>query len=169
MNKKTQHKFQEKMELTYEQYFHTRYERMVQLGRELERVLGREKAFKIIGKACDRFAVELIKKKTAERGRPIKNFEDFKTFAKEEQRSTLFSHFATFTYPEETSKKWVIRTTECLIAKTFKEMNATDLGQIMCNTDFAAAQAYHPKLKLLMTKSLMKGDEYCESTYHWEE
>lgn len=170
MNKKTPHKFQEKMELTYEQYFHARYNRMVQLARELEQVLGREKAFEIIGKACERFAVESVKKQMAERGRPIKNFEDFKAFAKEEQRSPFFSHIVTFTYPEETPKKWVIRTTECLIAKTFKELNATDLGYIMCcNTDLAAARAYHPKLKLSMTKSLMKGDSCCESTYYWEE
>lgn len=170
MNKKIPHKFQEKMELTYEQYLHARYDRMVHLARELERVLGREKAFEIIGKASEKFAVDSVKKKMAERGRPIKNFEDFKALAKEEQRSPFFSHFVTFTYPEETSKKWVIRTTECLAARTFKELNATDLGQIMCcNTDFASARAYHPKLKLSMTKTLMKGDDYCESIYCWQE
>ena len=93
MGKKTPQKFQEKMDLTYEQYFHARYDRMVQLARELERVLGRKKAFEIIGKAHDKFAVESVKKRISERGRPIKNFEDFKAFAKKEQRSPFFSHF----------------------------------------------------------------------------
>lgn len=158
------------MDLTYEQYFHARYDRIVQLARELERVLGRKKAFEIIGKAHDKFAVESVKKRISERGRPIKNFEDFKAFAKKEQRSPFFSHFVTFSCPEETHRKWVVRTTECLAAKTFKELNATDLGYIMCcNTDFAAARAYHPKLKLKITKTLMKGDNCCESIYSWEE
>ncbi|MFB0513973.1 MAG: L-2-amino-thiazoline-4-carboxylic acid hydrolase, partial [Candidatus Bathyarchaeia archaeon] len=120
MDKKTTRKFQEKMELTYERYFHARYDGMVQLVREFERVLGREKAFEIVGKNREKVGIDHIRKQMAERG-PIKNFEDFKAFVKEEQRSPFWSHAVTVTYPEETPKKFVIRITECLIAKTFKE------------------------------------------------
>ena len=169
MDKKTPHKFQEKMELTYERYFHARYDGMVQLVREFERVLGREKAFEIVGKNREKVGLEHIRKQMAERG-PIKNFEDFKAFVKEEQRSPFWSHAVTVTYPEETPKKFVIRITECLIAKTFKEMNATDLGYTMCcHSDFATTQAYHPKIKLRRTKTLMQGDSHCDQTYYWEE
>ena len=169
MNKETSHKFQKKMELTYEQYFHARYDRMVHLAREFERVLGREKAFEIIGKAIEKAAVESVKKQMAERG-SIKNFEDFKAFVKEEQSSQFWSHAVSVTYPEETPKKFVICITECLIAKTFKEMNAADLGYIMCcHADFATAKAYHPKIRLKRTKTLMQGESCCDQTYYWEE
>ena len=169
MNKKTPHKFQEKMDLTYEQYFRARYERMVQLARELEQVLGQAKAFEIIGKASEKYTIESVKKQMAERG-AIKDFEDFKAFVKEGQRSGFSSHIVTVTYPEETPKKFVIRITECLHAKIFKELNATDLGYIMCcHSDFALAQAYHPKIKLRRTKTLMQGDSHCDQTYYWEE
>jgi hypothetical protein len=167
MNKKTPHKFQEKMELTYEQHFRDKYEEMVHLARELERVLGREKAFGIIGKAYERHWVESTRKEMAER-EPIKNFEDFKAFMKED--SPFWSHVLTYTFPEETPQKICMHVTECLWAKTFKEMNALDLGYIMfCQVDFAMAQAYHPKIKVKRTKTLMQGDSHCDFAYYWEE
>jgi hypothetical protein len=169
MSKKTPHKFQEKMDLTYEQYFRNVYRQMVYLARELERVQGREKAHEIIRKAREKYAVESTRKEMAERG-PIKNFEDFKALAKEGLESPFWSHTLTMTFPEETPKKIVHHITECLWAKTFKEMNATDLGYIMsCHPDFATAQVYHPKIKLKRTKTLMQGDSYCDHTYYWEE
>jgi hypothetical protein len=135
----------------------------------LERVLGREKAFEIIGKAREKYIVELTRQEIAEKG-PIKNFEDFKAIEKDENASPFWSHVLTFTYTEETPKKLALHVTECLWTKTFKEMNATDLGYIIfCQPDFAYAQACHPKIKMRRTKTLMQGDGYCDHTYCWEE
>ncbi len=157
------------MELTYEQYFRDRYGEIVRLARELERVMGKKKAFEIIGKAREKYIVELTRKEIAERG-PIKNFEDFKAIEKDENASPFFSHVLTFTYTEETQTKLTLHVTECLKAKIFKEMNATDLGYVMfCHPDFAYAQACHPKIKMKRTKTLMQGDRYCDHTYYWEE
>lgn len=167
MEEKVPHKFQEKMELTYEEFFRARYDRAIQLARELEQVLGRQKAFEIISKACQKYAVESVKKQMEER-KPIKNFEDFKAFMKEEQKSGRWSHIVTRTLTEEKPNELIIHSSECLIAKMFKEMNAVDLGLIMCcNTDFATARIYHPQLKLRRTKTLMK-DDYCEKIYYWK-
>jgi len=103
-----------------------------------------------------------------EERKPIKNFEAFKAFMKEEQKSGRWSHIVTRTLTEEKPNELIIHSSECLIAKMFKEMNAVDLGLIMCcNTDFATAKIYHPKLKLRQTKTLMK-DDYCEKIYYWE-
>lgn len=169
MSKKILHKFQEKMDLTYEQYLRDIFGGMVYLARELERVLGREKAHEIIRKSRERYGVESIRKRMAERG-PIKNFEDFKALCKEDAKSPFWSHTLTITFPEETPKKIVHHITECLYAKTFKEMNAGNLGYILCcHPDFATAQVYHPKIKLKRTKTLMQGDSYCDHTYYWEE
>ena len=169
MKKNTPPKFQEKIELTYEQYFRTRYGGMVQLAGELERVLGREKALEIVGKACEKGAVESTRKLMAEKG-PIENFEDFSALLKEELVSPFWSHALTCTFPEKTQKKIVLHVTECLWAKTFREMDATDIGYVMvCHPDFAMAQAFHPKIKLRRTKTLMQGDTLCGHIYYWEE
>jgi len=169
MNRKTRHKFREKMELTYEQYFRDRCDEMVHLARELERILGRKKALEIMGKARKRYIVKLTRKEMAEKG-PIKSFEDFKTREKNENASRFFSHILTLTYAGETSKELTLHVTECLWAKMFRKMNAADLGYVMfCNPDFAYAQACHPKIRMRRTKTLMQGDSYCNHTFYWEE
>jgi hypothetical protein len=166
---KTLHKFQEKVQIgmTYERYFRDRCHETVCLAEELERVLGRKKALEIMGKAREKFIVELV---TQKEKRPVKSFEDFKTGEKAENASPYFSHTITLTYPEETSNKLKLHVTECLWAKVFKEMNATDLGYVLfCQPDFAYAQACNPKIKMIRTKTLMQGDNYCDHTFCWEE
>lgn len=166
--KKNLHKFQEKMvsEMTYEQYFRDRCHEMVCLVRELEEILGRKKALEVMGKAREKYIVELTKN---ERGL-IRDFEDFKASEKAENASAFFSNTLTLTYPEETSNKLTLHVTECLWAKVFKEMDATDLGYVLfCQPDFAYAEACHPKIKMRRTKTLMQGDSYCNHTFYWRE
>jgi hypothetical protein len=162
------HKFQEKMQsgMTYEQYFRDKCHEMICFAEEFERVLGRKKTLEIIGKARERYIAEI----TMEERGLAKSFEDFKAGEKAENASPFFSHTLTLTYPEETSNKLVLHVTECLWAKVFKEMKATDLGYMLnCQPDFAYAQACNPNIKLKRTKTLMQGDSYCDHTFYWEE
>ena len=89
---------------------------------------------------------------------------------KEEDKSPFWTHVLTWTYTEETPKRLSYRTTECLLAKTYKEINATDIGFILnCHPDFAKARVYNPKIRLKRTKTLMQGDSYCNHTFYWKE
>ena len=165
---KSPHKFQEIIQsgMTYEQYFRNRCHEMVCLAEELERVLGRKKTLEIIGKASERYMVELTKKEKV----PAKNFEDFKADEKAENASPYFSHAVTLTYTEETPSKLTLHVTECLWAKVFKEIKATDLGYVLnCQPDFVYPKACNPHIKLKRTKTLMQGDGYCDHTFYWEE
>ena len=166
--RKSLHKFQERMisEMTYEQYFRDRCHEMICLARELEQLLGRNKTLEVMGRAREKYILELTKK---ERGL-IRNFEDFKASEKTENASPYFSHTLTLTYPEETPDRLTLHVTECLWAKVFKEINATDLGYVLfCQPDFAYAKACHPKIKMRRTKTLMQGDDCCNHTFYWEE
>lgn len=168
--KEAPHKFKELREESYEQLFRIRYTDTVQLAREFERVLGREKTFEIIGTMCDRMGVEMVKRMTEKE--PIKNFEDFVTTYKNTLKDPLFSHAltVTVTIEKETLQTLNLQVTECLWAQTFREMDAADLGYIMvCHPDFPMAQAFHPNIKLERTKTLMQGDTCCNHTYYWEE
>jgi hypothetical protein len=79
-------------------------------------------------------------------------------------------HCLNFTIVEDNPKKLALKFTKCLWAKTFLEINAPEVGySICCHPDFAMAKAFHPNLKFVRTKSLMKGDAYCDSTYIWED
>jgi hypothetical protein len=144
MKKKASHKFQEKVQsgMTYEVYFRDRCHGMVCLAGELDQVLGRKKALEIMGKARDRYVVEITKK---ERGL-ANSFEDFKASEKAENASPYFSHTLTLTYPEETPNKLTLHVTECLWAKVFKEMKATDLSYVLhCQPDLLIQKHATPK------------------------
>jgi hypothetical protein len=168
MSQQSPHKFKEKMELTYEQYWQNRFCSVVNLAKALEHAFGKDRTFEIIRKWNEESATESVKSRMSKK--PIKNFEDFKRFFKNEYGSRFWTHVLTLDYPQETSKKLSCHVTECLAAKTFREMNATDLGYILCcHPDFAMARAYHPKLRLKRTKTLMQGDTYCNHTYYWKE
>ena len=168
MNKKAPHKYQEKMELTYEQYFRDSVQSTVELARAFEHDLGRDRTLKIIKKWTEKSAAEAVKNQMSKK--PIKNFEDFKRLRKEQEKTPVWTHMLTLTHPEETPTKFCCNITECLWAKTFKEMNATDLGYILCcGQDFATARAYHPRMRLKRTKTLMQGDNYCNHIYYWKE
>jgi len=85
---KSLHKFQEIMQsgMTYEQYFRDKCHEMVCFAEEFERVLGRKKTLEIIGKARERYMVELTKKERVS----VKNFEDFKADEKVEMLLPTF-------------------------------------------------------------------------------
>lgn len=166
--KEPTHKFQEKIEETYEQLFRLRYGDVVQVAREFQRVLGEEKTNQILGEMSDRMGVLTVKQMTEKE--PIRTFDDFVTSYKNTLKDPLFSHALTATVKEETPQKLTLHITECLWAKTFTELNAADLGYIMvCSPDFPMAQAFHPKIKMSRTKTLMQGNDCCDHTYTWEE
>jgi hypothetical protein len=159
------HKFNGKMDLTYEEYVHACFDGIIQQAKELEQVLGKEETLKIIGKAREKFDLELIKKQLSGR-KPIENFEDFKTFMKELHESPVASHMFTITYREDTPNEIEFHTTECLMAKVFQDMKAADLGYVMiCQPDFVTTPSYCHNVKLRRKKTFMQGDDYCDTVY----
>lgn len=165
MEDKDIHKFQCKMDLTYEQYIHSCYDGIIQLSRELEQFLGRTKTLEIIGRAQEKHDLELVEKHLSGK-KPIKNFADFKAFMKELHESPFTSHLFTIEYLRDTATEIEFHTTECLLAKVFRDMKAADLGYVMiCRPDFKTIPSYYEKVHLKRTKTLMQGDDCCDTTY----
>ena len=50
----------------------------------------------------------------------------------------------------------------CLSAKVWKEYGEEKLGRLFCYVDPAKFMAYNPKYKLVHSKAIPDGDEYCE-------
>lgn len=168
MENKREHKFQNRMDLTYEQYVHASFDGIIQLAKELQQVLGKEESFRIISKAREKFDLELINKQLSGR-KAIENFEDFKELMKELHENKFASHLFTVTCFEEASEI-EFHTTECLFAKVFRDMNAADLGYaMMCQPDFVTTPHYYSHVQLKRTKTLMQGDDYCDTCYCYSE
>ena len=163
-SKKT-HKFQSKIDLTYEQYFHACYDGIIEFSKEIERILGRKKTLEILGRVQERHDLELVRKQLNGR-KAIKDFSDFKAFMKKLHENPFASHLFTITYPRDTDTEIEFHTTECLLAKVFQDRKAADLGYVMiCKSDFITTPKYCPNVHLKRTKTLMQGDDYCDTTY----
>ncbi len=70
---------------------------------------------------------------------------------------------------EDTDSAIEIRVTECLYAITYRKADGADFGYYLtCYPDFFTAKAFNPKLRLIRTKTLMEGHDYCNHRWVWE-
>lgn len=170
MTEEPVHKFKEKLETTYEKYYINAFAEQIALIRELERVVGKEKAHEIVGEWSEKRVFNGIKAHLEEEGISISNFEEFKDHEKKMWESPQVKRTHTYSITKNTPNSVTYTVTECIWAQTLKALNAADLGNLMmCETDFASAKAYNPKITLTRTKTIMNGDECCNFTYTWED
>lgn len=123
--------------------------------------------------------IEMVKRLTSEsvaksRREYMKNLpsNDFAAFIAQGKanRNRFVEHVLTDEVIEETDTFVYTKITECLWAKTFREVNAQDIGYAaICYPDFAMTRAFNPKIKLVREKTLMQGDDFCDFKYYWEE
>ncbi len=50
----------------------------------------------------------------------------------------------------------------CVMGKLWAELDEAELGRLYCYVDAAKYMAYNPDFKLIHTRALPDGDEYCE-------
>ena len=163
-------KFKEKLETTYERFYVNAFVEQVALIRELERVIGKDKAHEIISEWAERRVVNGIRAHLKEEGISISNFEEFKDYEKKMWESPRVKRTHTYSITKNTPNSVTYTVTECIWAETFKSLEATDLGYLMmCQTDFASAKVYNPKITLTRSKTIMNGDDCCDFTYTWED
>ena len=148
--------------LTYKQYYALRYKGYIELARDLEREFGKEKT------------IELLKKFTTESW-----LQNGKAQAKEKSDLSLkaytrqfnpenYKNLLTMEIVEDTEKAYELKVTECIWATTFLNAKAGDIGYAaVCWGDYAWAQGFNPKIKLVRDKTLMQGHDCCNHRYIW--
>ncbi len=78
----------------------------------------------------------------------------------------MFQHALVAEIVEDSEHAFEFRVKQCLWAKSFRDADAADIGYAgVCHPDFAVASAFNPRMKLIRTKTLMQGDEYCNHRY----
>lgn len=164
------HKFKEKLETTYDKFYINAFAEQVALIRELERVIGKDRAHEIVSEWSEKRVINGIKAHLEGEGISISNFEEFKDYEKQMWESPRVKRTHTYSVTNNTPNSVTYTVTECIWAETMKELNAADLGDLMmCKTDFASAKAYNPKITLTRTKTIMNGDDCCDFTFTWED
>jgi hypothetical protein len=62
-----------------------------------------------------------------------------------------------------------VRVTECLWAKTFRDLGASEIGSMLiCHRDYADCRGFNPRITMIRSKTLMQGDEFCNHRFVWE-
>lgn len=74
----------------------------------------------------------------------------------------LFEHALTYEVVEDSGTAFEVEIRECLWAKTFRDADAAEIGYAtICHPDYAFAEGFNPKLRMIRSKTLMQGDECC--------
>lgn len=157
--KKTKHKFLEDTGMTYEQVY---------------KLAAGNLFIPIVSELVDRVGMDIIKEASADSMKKrvkayVKRLEkrDLATLAAFfKSPSPTGEHTLTREIIQDTDTVFEMKVTECLWAKTFREAKAADLGfNCICFADYAMAEAFNPKIKLIRDKTLMQGHDCCNHKY----
>jgi len=156
------HKFLEDSGMSFAEVFKRVHADRLPLMRGLEREIGNEKFIVMLKRIIDENAKQRsadIAKKTG------KN--DLASFTQGlRQPNRYWQNVLTFQVIEDTPRAFEGKVTECLWAKTYRDANAADLGYVLsCHGDYASAEGFNPKMRMIRTKTLMQGDDFCNHRY----
>jgi hypothetical protein len=150
----------EKVDLTWREYFNPPWLLphigIVRLARRMEQELGKEKAHRIIKEVASELATEWILEKTKE--------------VQVNNKNDLDKAMAVLGVDPIVKLSPKNKGDPCLIAETYKAMDAGDIGYLwVCSSEKAEIEALSPFLRRSIGETLMTGHSYCERQTEWED
>jgi L-2-amino-thiazoline-4-carboxylic acid hydrolase len=150
--------------MTTEEVFRFAYEYCVPLFRRMEKELGKKRFIRMLTKASAENTAAMIS--TMAKNLPARDMKAFADLMAGFVKTKPYNEALKYEVVEKTAKVFEMKFTECLIAKLYREMNASDIGYaIECSPGDAMAKAFNPKMKSENPKNLMKGDSVCIGRY----
>jgi L-2-amino-thiazoline-4-carboxylic acid hydrolase len=159
------HKFLEGSNMTFQEVFDFAFKSLIPVLQGLALALGEDHFLEVLKKVASECALK-AGQDTA-RQLPCNDFAAFNASMREP--SHFAKHILTLEIVEDTPQAVEVKVTECLWAKTFREMGAAEIGySLICHRDYADCQGFNPKITLTRFKTLMQGDDYCNHRFVWE-
>ena len=150
-----------------EEAYQFAYQNIIPIMQNVANDMGREKFIAMLEKANDAYHERLIAEMTKDL--PRKDMAAFADFVVNMLNTFPYNKALTYEITEKNNKVFEVKYTECLMAKTLRQMNAADIGYaLICYSTFGFARGFNPKIKATPTKNLMKGDAVCIERYVWE-
>lgn len=157
---KGDHKFQNEFCRTYEEAWRWRFGYFIDRMESFSDILGKDKLIDLLKTASY---------KSQLKNTSIKAENTFTHFVKKFKNNKYYDSTLTFEVIEESEKEFVVKTKECLWAKTFLDHSAGNIGYAsMCYAEIGSSKAFNPKMSLELIKNLMLGDECCLKRYSIE-
>jgi hypothetical protein len=150
-------------QLTYRQFYRARYREAIELAKAMQEEMGPEKAIEFLKKNTTKNMGDYGKSQA-------EKTEDHSLHAYTEQFRKVENYKNTLTMEivEDSDQAFELKVTECMWAGTFLDADAGDIGFAMvCHGDYAWAEGFNPKIKLVRDKTLMQGAAICNHRYVW--
>jgi hypothetical protein len=160
------HKFLEDSNMSFQEVFDFAYKKLIPVLQGLAKELGEDHLLEVLKKVAFENALKAGQARAREQ-----ECNDLAAFTGSGSEPSRFGkHVLTREIVEDTPQAFELRVTECLWAKTFREMGAADIGYaLLCHTDYADCRGFNPKIRLIRSKTLMQGDDCCDHRFVWEE
>lgn len=158
----SKNKFLEGSDMTFQDVFDFAYKGLIPVLQGLAKELGEDQFMKALKKVV--FESSLEAGQETARQLPSNDFAAFTALAREP--SHFGKHILSREIVEDTSEAFEVKITECLWAKTFREMDAAEIGYLLiCHRDYADCQGFNPTITMMRSKTLMQGDGFCNHRY----
>ena len=82
-------------------------------------------------------------------------------FAKAWSRSAAWSRFCLCEFPVTEWGRFETRALRCIYGHTFHKLKAEKIGLAYCAIDVGIAEGCHPRIHMVFTQCMHKGDPYC--------
>ncbi len=151
-------------DMTWEQAFRFRYKGYIHLMKKLSSLIGNDKFPALLSEATSEAASETPMKVKPEPGRDMDNF--IRYFLNELMPAPIYRAALIWDIVEKNSTALEFRFSQCLWASTFRAEDAAQIGYAtVCYGDYAYTKAISPHIKLIRTKTLMQGDDFCNHRF----
>ena len=165
------HSWKEKIDVSAEEYFMVPsfipHPGLVKLVRILEDEIGVQRAHELLRQTVHELAKENVKKYGDQQ---VETWEDYLSLKDSGEYSHIFSKAIKIEDHVVTDGERRFNVPYCLWAKTWKELDADDIGYIWnCYADDVLAELMSPKLRLTRPPTIMQGGKQCKFCYTWEE
>ncbi len=158
------HKFDNNFErtLTYRQMLGRQFMNFIALAQALEKEMGKEKAIAFLKKVSTEEQTNLGKRQAS--SMPDNSFAAYVGQFRSGYENTLTKEIV-----EDSETAFELKVTECIWADTFLRAKAADIGYAwICWGDYAWAEGFNPKIKMVRDKTLMQEHDRCNHRYLWK-
>jgi hypothetical protein len=160
-------KFSENPGMTTEETYRFFYGTFVPILQFLAKDLGREKMIADMTKASAERIAQFMAATT--KNFPVKGMKAFASLMTVIMNTKPYNKAITYEVVESSDKVYAAKYTQCLPAKIWKELKATDFGYALeCSFGDAMGKAFDPRMKYVSVKNIFKGDDYCLERFELE-
>ena len=144
------------------QPFVEKYKLAVAFYKEFEKELGEPRALSIAQKAFERFMIQAGKDLAEQLG-------DNSLEALAENSRKKAAENEAMEILEVTDHHVASKITRCRSAEAFAHLGAPELCRLYCDSDYAYIKAFNPKMRMVRTKMIAAGDDYCNHIWVLDE